>query len=88
MDVLVFSLWIFPVTESSLGISSFFLLKVFLSDLLILVLLPFIFLDLTPKLILKLKLQYFGHLLQRSSSLEKTQRLGKIKGRRRRGDRK
>ena len=34
---------------------------------------------------LKLKLQYFGHLMQRAESLEKTLMLGKIKGRRRRG---
>ena len=34
---------------------------------------------------LKLKLQYFGHLLQRTDSLEKTLMLGKIEGRRRRG---
>jgi len=34
---------------------------------------------------LKLKLQYFDHLMQRTSSLEKTLMLGKIKGRRRRG---
>ena len=34
---------------------------------------------------LKLKFQYFGHLLQRADSLEKTLMLGKIKGRRRRG---
>ena len=34
---------------------------------------------------LKLKLQYFGHLLQRANSLEKTLMLGKIEGRRRRG---
>ena len=34
---------------------------------------------------LKLKLQYFGHLMQRASSLEKTLMLGKIEGRRRRG---
>ena len=34
---------------------------------------------------LKLKLQYFGHLLQRINSLEKTLMLGKIEGRRRRG---
>ena len=34
---------------------------------------------------LKLKLQYFGHLMQRTDSLEKTQTLGKIEGRRRRG---
>ena len=36
-------------------------------------------------LILKLKLQYFGHLMQRTNSLEKTLTLGKIEGRRRRG---
>ena len=36
-------------------------------------------------LILKLRLQYFGHLMQRTDSLEKTLMLGKIKGRRRRG---
>ena len=35
-------------------------------------------------LMLKLKLQYFGHLMQRADSLEKTQMLGKIEGRRRR----
>ena len=34
---------------------------------------------------LKLKLQYFGHLMQRTDSLEKTRILGKIEGRRRRG---
>ena len=34
---------------------------------------------------LKLKLQYFGHLMQKSDSLEKTLMLGKIEGRRRRG---
>ena len=34
---------------------------------------------------LKLKLQYFGHLMQRTDSLEKTVMLGKIEGRRRRG---
>ena len=34
---------------------------------------------------LKLKLQYFGHLMQRTKSLEKTLMLGKIEGRRRRG---
>ena len=34
-------------------------------------------------LMLKLKLQYFGHLMQRANSLEKTLMLGKIKGRRR-----
>ena len=33
---------------------------------------------------LKLKLQYFGHLMQRANSLEKTLKLGKIEGRRRR----
>jgi len=36
-------------------------------------------------LMLKLKLQYFGHLMQKTDSLEKTLMLGKIKGRRRRG---
>ena len=36
-------------------------------------------------LMLKLKLQYFGHLMQRTESLEKTLMLGKIEGRRRRG---
>ena len=36
-------------------------------------------------MMLKLKLQYFGHLMQRSDSLEKTVMLGKIEGRRRRG---
>ena len=36
-------------------------------------------------LMLKLKLQYFGHLMQRTDSLEKTLRLGKTEGRRRRG---
>ena len=36
-------------------------------------------------LMLKLKLQYFGHTMQRADSLEKTQMLGKIEGRRRRG---
>ena len=34
---------------------------------------------------LKLKFQYFGHLMQRADSLEKTLMLGKMKGRRRRG---
>ena len=34
---------------------------------------------------LKLKLQYFGHLMQRADSFDKTQMLGKIEGRRRRG---
>ena len=36
-------------------------------------------------LMLKLKLQYFGHLMQRADSFEKTLTLGKIEGRRRRG---
>ena len=36
-------------------------------------------------LMLKPKLQYFGHLMQRTDSLEKTLMLGKIEGRRRRG---
>ena len=36
-------------------------------------------------LILKLKLQYFGHLIQRADSFEKTLMLGKIEDRRRRG---
>ena len=36
-------------------------------------------------LMLRLKLQYFGHLMQRTDSLEKTLMLGKIAGRRRRG---
>ena len=36
-------------------------------------------------LMLKLKLQYFGHLIQRTDSLEKTLMLGKVEGRRRRG---
>ena len=37
------------------------------------------------ELMLKLKLQYFGHLMQRADSLEKTLMLGKIEDRRRRG---
>ena len=37
------------------------------------------------RLMLKLKLQYFGHLMQRTNSFEKTLVLGKIEGRRRRG---
>ena len=37
------------------------------------------------RLILKLKLQYFGHLMGRADSFEKTLMLGKIEGRRRRG---
>ena len=40
---------------------------------------------LSEGLMLKLKLQYFGHLMQRADSLEKTLMLGKIEGRRRRG---
>ena len=36
-------------------------------------------------LMLKLKLQYFGHLMQRANSMEKTLKLGKIEGRKRRG---
>ena len=39
------------------------------------------------RLMLKLKLQYFGHLMQRTDSLEKTLMLGKIEGRKRRGQR-
>ena len=39
-------------------------------------------------LMLKLKLQYLGHLIQRTYSLEKTLMLGKIEGRRRRGQQK
>ena len=38
-------------------------------------------------LMLKLKLQYFGHLMQRTDSFEKTLKLGKIEGRRGRGQR-
>ena len=46
--------------------------------------------DISPEyslegLMLKLKLQYFGHLMQRTDSFEKTLMLGKIEGRRRRG---
>jgi len=46
--------------------------------------------DISPEyslegLMFKLKLQYFGHLMQRADSLEKTLMLGKIEGRRRRG---
>ena len=37
------------------------------------------------ELMLRLKLQYFGHLMRRADSLEKTLMLGKIEGRRRRG---
>ena len=36
-------------------------------------------------LMMKLKLQYFGHLMSRADSLEKTLMLGKVEGRRRRG---
>ena len=39
-------------------------------------------------MMLKLKLEYFGHLMQRADSLEKTLMLGKIEGRRRRGKQK
>ena len=39
-------------------------------------------------LMLKLKLQYFGHLMRRTDSVEKTLMLGKIEGRRRRGQQK
>ena len=47
-------------------------------------------LEISPKcslegLMLKLKFQYFGHLMQRADSFEKTLMLGKIEGRRRRG---
>ena len=38
-------------------------------------------------LMLELKLQYFDHLMQKANSLEETLMLGKIEGRRRRGDR-
>ena len=38
-------------------------------------------------LMVKLKFQYFGHLMQRANLLDKTLVLGKIEGRRRRGDR-
>ena len=41
--------------------------------------------DSVEGLMLKLKLQYFGHMMQRADSLEKTLMLGKIEGRRRRG---
>ena len=40
---------------------------------------------LLERLMLKLKLQYFSHLMQRVNSLEKTPRLGKIEGKRKRG---
>ena len=39
-------------------------------------------------LLLKLKLQFFGHLMRRANSLEKTLMLGKIEGKRRRGQQK
>ena len=39
-------------------------------------------------LMLKLKIRYYGHLMQRADSFEKTPMLGKIKGRRRRGKKK
>ena len=38
-------------------------------------------------LMLKLKLQYFGHLMRRADSLEKTLMIGKIEGRKRKGNR-
>ena len=41
--------------------------------------------ELKEGLMLKLKLQYFGHLMQRTDSLEKTLMLGKVEGGRRRG---
>ena len=44
--------------------------------------------NLLEGLMLMLKLQYFGHLIRRASSLEKTLMLGKIEGRRRRGQQK
>jgi len=45
--------------------------------------------DINPEgLMLKLKLQYFGYLMQRADSLEKTLMLGKIEGKRRRGQQK
>ena len=40
---------------------------------------------LLERLMLKLKLQFFGHLIQKADSLEKTLMLGKIEGRRRKG---
>ena len=51
---------------------------------------PFILKEISPgcsleRLMLKLKLQYFGHLMRRASSFEKTLMLGNIEGRRRRG---
>jgi len=44
--------------------------------------------DSLQRLMLKLKIQYFGHLMQRTGSLEKTLILGRIKGKRRRGQQK
>ena len=44
-----------------------------------------VFIGRTDGLMLKLKLQYFGHLMRRADSFEKTLMLGNIKGRRRRG---
>ena len=41
----------------------------------------------TEELMLKLKLQYFGHLMRKADSLEKTLMLGKVEGRRKRGRR-
>ena len=41
--------------------------------------------DYSLQVVMKLKLQYFAHLMQRTDSLEKTLMLGKIEGRRRRG---
>ena len=41
--------------------------------------------EISPECSLKLKLQYFGHMMQRADSLEKTLILGKTEGRRRRG---
>ena len=51
---------------------------------------PFILKEISPEcslegLMLKLKLQYFGHLMRRTDSFEKTLMLGKIKGRKKRG---
>ena len=41
----------------------------------------------TAQYMMELKIQYFGHLMRRADSLEKTVKLGKIEGRRRRGRR-
>ena len=51
---------------------------------------PVILKEISPEcslggLMLKLKLQYFGHLMRRADSFEKTVKLGRIEGRRRRG---